>query len=94
MAQGLIDVMSIKPSMSAPPRFWRQLEEGKEKVRKGELTEDQLRNWYWFKMDYYGGIKEAERWWLSDSDRGIDIRPSYESGLSDRPKEGEKKIYG
>lgn len=45
-------------------------------------------------MDYYGGIKEAERWWLSDSDRGIDIRPSYESGLSDRPKEGEKKIYG
>lgn len=46
MAQGLIDVMNIKPSMSAPPRFWKQLEEGKEKVRKGELTEDQLRNWY------------------------------------------------
>lgn len=87
-------LLQMRKTPNYPPEFWERYDEVVQMVKDGDMCEQNACMWVLDKMDYYGGIKEAERWWLSDSDRGIDIRPSYESGLRDRPKEGEKKIYG
>lgn len=86
-----MDIMTCKPNLYAAPRkFWNKLEEGRELVRKGELTENQLKGWYLNGMDFYGGIKEAERWWVDDA--VIDKKPLIEAGFEKPPKPARQKV--